>query len=93
VRAGLLSRELSIEFRALTRFRARKATLLVALGESLVGPARSENLRTYGVFMRENREISWSPPVVDGCPVLDGSWGGISALWGRAGNAEVVIRR
>jgi hypothetical protein len=52
---------MSIEFRAPTRFGERKATLLVALGESLVGPARSENLGTYGVFMREIREISWSP--------------------------------
>jgi hypothetical protein len=29
--------------------------------ESLVGPARSENLCMYGVFMRENREIPCSP--------------------------------
>ena len=44
---------------------SRKATLLVALGESLVGPARSENLGTYGVSMRENREIPWSPVGAD----------------------------
>ncbi len=29
--------------------------------ESSVGPARSENLCMYGIFMRENREIPRSP--------------------------------
>jgi hypothetical protein len=32
-----------------------------AMRESLVDPARSENLCMYGVSMRENREIPWSP--------------------------------
>ena len=32
--------------------------------ESLVDPARSENLSMYGIFMRENREIPRSPEVI-----------------------------
>ena len=36
-----------------------KTTRPVALGESLAGPARSENQGMYGIFMRENREVPW----------------------------------
>ena len=48
----------------------RKATLAGgAIRESLVGPARSEIPGTYDeLFMRENREISWSPAVVGDAP-------------------------
>jgi hypothetical protein len=45
--------------------------------ESPVDPARSENLCTYGIFMRENREVPWSP-----VPVLVGA--------GREGKAKAV---
>jgi hypothetical protein len=79
------------QFGVPTLYSKRKATLLAALGESLVGPARSESLGTYGVSMRENREISWSPVGVDDAP----SWmvRGVAdrCLAGREGNAEAVI--
>lgn len=70
-----------------TRFESRKATLLVALGESLVGPARSENLGTYGVSMRENREVPWSPVGAGDAP--SGMVRGVAdrCLAGREGNA------
>ena len=55
----------------------RKATRPVALGESLVGPARSENLGMCGTSKRENREIPRSAPPGD-------------HRWGRSGNAEAV---
>ena len=45
--------------------------------ESLVDPARSRNLGTHGVSMRENREVPRSPVL----------WSGA----GREGNAEAVI--
>ncbi len=44
--------------------------------ESLADPARSRNLGTHGIFMRENREIPWSPVL----------WSGA----GREGNALAV---
>jgi hypothetical protein len=37
--------------------------------ELLVDPARSENLCMYGISMRENREVRWSPVLL---------------IWGRA---------
>jgi hypothetical protein len=54
-----------------------KATLLVALCESPVDPARSENHGMYGTSMRENREVPLSPVRVD-------------LRAGRPGNAEAV---
>jgi RNA-directed DNA polymerase len=54
-----------------------KATPLVALCKSLVGPARSENHGMYGTSMRENREVPLSPVRVD-------------HRAGRSGNAEAV---
>ena len=54
-----------------------KATLLVAVCESPVDPARSENHGMYGTSMRENREVPRSPVRVD-------------HRAGRPGNAEAV---
>jgi RNA-directed DNA polymerase len=33
-------------------------------------PARSKNLRMHGVSARENREVPWSPAVVDDAPPI-----------------------
>ena len=57
-----------------------KATLLTALCESSVDPARSENHGMYGTSMRENREVPHSPVRVD-------------HRVGRSGNAEAVRLR
>ena len=47
-----------------------KAIRPVALCESLVGPARSENLCMCGLFMRENREIPRLPSHRERCGPL-----------------------
>ena len=55
--------------------------------ESLAGPARSESPGTYGVSMRENREIPWSPMGADRCLVLRVRGVVDRRLVGREGNA------
>ena len=57
-----------------------KAIRSVALGESLVGPARSENHGMYGTSKRENREV----------PLLARS---VDHRMGRSGNAKAVSLR
>src|SRR4029450_10172797 len=52
-----------------------RATPPVALSRAAGGPARSKNLGTHGVSMRENREVPWSP-----VPLMVGA--------GREGNAD-----
>ena len=61
--------------------------------ESLVDPARSESSCTYGVSMRENREIPWSPTGADRCLVLRVRGVVDRRRVGREGNAEAVIPR
>lgn len=62
VRAGQpLSREITV-FRVPTQFRHAEGNIAGgAIREPSGDPARSENLCMYGVFMRENREIPWTP--------------------------------
>jgi hypothetical protein len=61
--------------------------------EPLWNPARSENLGTHGISMRENREVPWSPAVVDDAS----SWTvrGVAdrRSLGREGNALAVSPR
>jgi uncharacterized DUF497 family protein len=61
--------------------------------EPLWDPARSENLGTHGISMRENREVRWSPVLV-----VDASSGRVRGVGGRLvagreGNAEAVRPR
>lgn len=59
--------------------------------ESPGDPARSENLCTYGISVRENREVPWSPVPADDAPSIVGSRGGVSVGEpGREGKAEAV---
>jgi hypothetical protein len=61
VQAGLLSREIN-EFGVPTPLNRSEGNIAGgAIRESPGGPARSENLCMYGIFMRENREIPRSP--------------------------------
>jgi hypothetical protein len=92
VRAGLLSRE--IPSSGCRRFvNGGRQYCWWRYRELLVGPARSGNLGTYGVFMRENREVSWSP--AGGGDAPSGMVRGVACRrWvGREGNAEAVIPR
>jgi hypothetical protein len=59
--AGLLSREMKAKFGVPTLSYWWKATPPVALSRAAGGPARSKNLGTHGISMRENREVPWSP--------------------------------
>ena len=61
MQAGLLSREIR-EFGVPTPLNRSEGNIAGgAMRESSGDPARSENLCMYGIFMRENREIPWSP--------------------------------
>jgi len=80
VQAGLLSREIR-EIGVPTLLSNAEGNIIGgAMRESLVDPARSENLCMYGISMRENREVPRSPVPVDGRA-------------GRSGNAEAVSLR
>ena len=61
MQAGLLSREIS-EIGVPTLLSNAEGNITGgAMRESLVDPARSENLCMYGISMRENREVPRSP--------------------------------
>jgi hypothetical protein len=61
VQAGLLSREIKESGVPTPLNRSEGNIAGGVMRESLVDPARSENLCMYGIFMRENREIPRSP--------------------------------
>src|SRR6266536_2919624 len=76
VRAGLLSRDSTIEIGVPTLSQAAEGNIVGgAIREPSADPARSKNHSTYGIFMRENREVPRSPACRDGGA-------------GREGNAE-----
>ena len=61
MQAGLLSREIK-EFGVPTPLNRPEGNIAGGvLREPSVGPARSENLCMYGIFMRENREVPRLP--------------------------------
>jgi len=67
VQAGLLSREIK-ETGVPTRLQSAEGNIAAgAMREPLADPARSKNLRMYGISMHENREIPRSPaPLITG---------------------------
>jgi hypothetical protein len=91
--AGLLSREMCDFGVPTLSHQAEGHVRDGVIREPSWDPARSENLGTHGVSMRENREIPWSPAGVGDAP----SWmvRGVAyrRLPGRGGNAEAVIPR
>ncbi len=61
MQAGLLSREIK-EFEVPTLLTEAEGNIACGVTrEPWADPARSENLCMYGISMRENREIPWSP--------------------------------
>ena len=64
MQAGLLSREIR-EFGVPTPLNRSEGNIAGgAMRESSGDPARSENLCMYGISMRENREVRWSPALL-----------------------------
>ena len=61
MQAGLLSREINEAGVPTPLNRSEGNIAGGVMRESPADPARSENLRMYGIFMRENREIPRSP--------------------------------
>jgi hypothetical protein len=91
--AGLLSREMCDLGVPTLSHQAEGHARGGAMRESSWDPARSENLGTHGVFMRENREIPWSPAGVGDAPSWRVRGVAYRRLSGRGGNAEAVIPR
>ena len=61
MQAGLLSREMRLVRDAHVVGMTEGNTDRGVMRESRPGPARSENLSMYGIFMRENREVPRLP--------------------------------
>jgi len=91
--AGRLSREILVVQGADALKRSGRPCPRRRYRESSWDPARSENLGTHGISMRENREVPRSPAGVDDAP----SWmvrGVVDRrLVGREGNALAVSPR
>lgn len=88
--AGLLSREMTLIWGADVVDMGGRPCPQRRFREPLRDPARSENLGTHGIFMRENREVPWSSVGVDAV-LLRRSGAGVWRRAGREGNAEAVI--
>ena len=86
--AGLWSREMLIVWDADAVDRAEGETGhgVIASRDRVLRGLRTQ-ARTQ-IFMRENREVRWSPGVVDGCLVRDGSRGGATAGVGSRGERQ-----